>query len=293
MSALCGVFTGLKYTGRFFKGEDEPVDYSGFDIIVLDSYLLSDEYIAELNAPGKAVVCYDDNALYTYNCDIVLNSNLYADELSFKTSVKTPKMLLGGKYALLRKEFRNANVITINKNANRIFICFGGSDIRNMTPGIIKTLRDIKDIELNVVVGGYAKNYDDVSELACDNVIIHHAPESMVDIMTKCDIAVTSSGSMTYELAALGIPSLTISQADNQLQIAEYMSRNKLSKNLGDWKNIDYDNVRIGATELLSDYSRRLDESKRLSGAVDKNGAVNAATDILKFVAAVGGGHKV
>ena len=283
MSALADAFAQMGHAYEIFKGEDEPIDYSGFDIIILDSYLLNDGYITKLNASNRALVCYDDNALYTYDCDIVLNSNLYASELDFKFSGKTPKMLLGGKYALLRKEFRDSHPIAINKKATRLFVCFGGSDTRNMTPQVIKALQDITGVELSVVLGDYTSNDDEVHAAKGANVIIHKSPSSMVEVMSKCDIAVASSGSMTYELAALGIPALTISQAENQFLISEYMTRNELSKSLGNWKNVDFDYVKNETIALLADYERRKDESKRLSEAVDKNGAVNAALSILSI----------
>ena len=283
MSALADAFAERGHTYEIFKGEDEPIDYSGFDIIILDSYLLSNEYIANLNSPTKTLVCYDDNALYTYNCDIILNANLYAKELEFKFLGKTPKMLLGGKYALLRGEFRNSHVITISEKANRVFVCFGGSDTRNMTPRVIKALQDIPGVELSVVLGGYTSNDDDVYATKKSNVSVYKTPKSMVEIIRGCDIAVTSSGSMTYELAALGIPTISIAQAENQFPISEYMSRHNLSKAIGNWQNVDFENLKNETIVLLSDYERRKDESKRLSETVDKNGALNAADTILSI----------
>ena len=283
MLALADAFFELGCTYKIFKGEDEPIDYTGFDIIVLDSYLLSDEYIAGLNSPDKTIVCFDDNALYTYNCDTLINVNLHAEELKFKFGAKKPTLLLGGKYALLRREFRDSDVITVKENTNHVFVCFGGSDLRNMTPHVVKTLKDIPGIKLSVVLGSHTKNDDEVLALANDNITIFKTPKSIVDIISTCDIAIASSGVMTYELAALGIPGILIAQAENQFLILEYMSRKKLFTSLGTWQDIDLEKLKSETIALLSDYERRLSESKRLSQAVDKNGAYNAANSILNI----------
>jgi spore coat polysaccharide biosynthesis predicted glycosyltransferase SpsG len=283
MSVLAEAFTELSCECTFYKGEDEPVDYSGFDVIVVDTYQVDDAYITSLNAPSRIVVCYDDNALYTYDCDAVLNANLHAGELRFKFGAKTPRMLLGGKYALLRKEFRDMPTITIKKTATRVFVCFGGSDIRNMTPYAVKTLREIKDIRLTVVLGSLTSCDSDVFALAGDSVAVHKTPEMISRLMSECDIAVSSAGSMVYELAALGIPTITIVQADNQILIADYLSRNSLMRCVGDWENTNLDELRREVESLLINNERRELESYRLRRIVDRNGALNAARAILGF----------
>jgi spore coat polysaccharide biosynthesis predicted glycosyltransferase SpsG len=285
MSALADVFTDLGYICEFFTEEDEHIDYNGFDLIIVDTYKVSNDYIKNLNAPNRTLVCYDDNALYTYSCDMLVNANLYANELKFKFGAKTPKLLLGGEYALLRREFREAKPIVIKENANTIFVCFGGTDLHNTTPRTIKTLCQIDGVYLNVVLGKYTKNDEEVllfaEKYGKDRVKVHKTPKSMVEIMQKCDIAVTSSGSMIYEVAALGLPAITIKQADNQNFVTEYMSRNNLIESVGDWNNVDLSNLKQKVAALLSNYKQRLILSKRLTEQVNKNGAVKVVQEIV------------
>ena len=282
MSALAEAFAELGHTYEIYKGEEEPVDYSGFDIIILDTYEVSDEYIAGLNAPYRTLVCYDDNALYTYNCDILLNANLHAKELDFKLAGKTPQMLLGGRYALLRREFRESVPITVKKSANHVFVCFGGSDMRNATPLVMRALQSIDGIQLSVVLGGYTKCDDEVHAITGDNSIVYKNPVSMYEIIRRCDIAVTSSGSMIYELASIGLPAIAITQAENQFLIAEFISRKKLMKCAGNWENVDYNCLKNEVVSLLCDYNRRKSESEWLMKVVDRNGAMNSAKKIIE-----------
>lgn len=282
MSALAEAFAELGCTYKIFKGEDEPIEYSSFDIVILDTYQINDKYIASLNVPGRLVVCYDDNSLYTYCCDIVLNANFHAEKLIFKFGEKTPKLLLGPYYALLRREFRETQPITIKENAANIFICFGGSDSRNFTPYTLRSLLNIQDVNLTVVLGAYTRCDADVLDLVNDNVQVLKNPDNLPFIMMNCDMAITAAGSMVYELAALGLPALVITQAKNQNLIADYLQQNKLMRWIGDYESVSTETIQKEAESLLKDAERRKTESVRLVGTVNKNGALNAAHAILE-----------
>ena len=281
MNALADAFADLGQQCVFFKGEDEPIDYAPFEIVILDTYQLNDAYIAALNAANRLLVCYDDNALYTYDCDVLINANLYAHELKFRFGEKTPRLLLGSRYILLRREFRQAPPLQVREHADRIFICFGGSDPRNMTPIVIRALGEIDGVHLNVVLGPYTKNDREVLSLANENIIITKAPAAISEIMLNCDLAVTAAGSMIYELAALGLPTIAIIQADNQRLGAGYLARRRLVKCLGAWNNVDYDLLKHEVISTLNDFAGRKEKSSELLELVDKNGATNAANEIL------------
>jgi spore coat polysaccharide biosynthesis predicted glycosyltransferase SpsG len=287
MTALADAFSEYGHESSFFYSKDEPVNFSDFDIIVVDSYELSDEYIANLNRHGKFVVCYDDNALYEYSCDVLINANLHSSELTFRLGEKKPHLLLGGQYAILRPEFWAAEPIKIKEDANRIFVCFGGADIRNITPKVVATLQDIPNADIVAVLGVATHCDDEVKDIAKENVTILKNPPSISSVMRTCDMAVVSSSSMIYELAALGIPALLITQADNQEWVADYMTKQGLMKCIGDWRDYKTSDVTIETITLLNDVLRRRKESVRLLRAVNRKGALNAAKEIERLAVEV------
>ena len=287
MNVLAEAFTELGCECTIYTGKDEPINYELYDIIVLDTYLLNDEYISSLRKPGRTLVCYDDNALYTYDCDILLNANFHAKELEFNLIGQKPKMLLGPEYALLRNEFRNAAPITINENAYHVLICFGGSDIRSFTPFVTKTLLGVPGLFLTTVLGNYTTCDNEVMSLASERTEILKAPNLFSEAMKRCDIAVTAAGSMVYELASMGLPSIVIPQADNQYMISDYLSRHGLMRATENWGTVQPQRLMDEVTTLLSDYPRRKAESAKLIKTVNPNGAVKAASEILKYSEAV------
>lgn len=282
MSALAEALEDLGGICAFFTSSDEPINYSGFDIIIVDTYQVTSKYIAALNHPGRLVVCFDDDALYTYSCDMLINTNFYAKKLAIRTGEKKPKMLLGSKYALLRREFRDASPISVNQFASRIFVCFGGSDMRNFTPFAIKSLVGICGAHLVVVLGEQTLCDEEVFQLKSLDVEILKAPKSMVDIMRRCDVAVIASGSMVYEIASIGLPAIVVTQADNQMLISQYLEREELMKWAGDWNKVQAYYLGEQVEALLNNPKRRAHESKRLIEAVDKDGAHNAAKVIME-----------
>jgi spore coat polysaccharide biosynthesis predicted glycosyltransferase SpsG len=279
MSALGSAFEKLGHSCEFFTGENDPSDFSPFGVVVVDSYLATDKWISSLRSPERLLVCYDDNSLRKYDCDVLVNANLHAEKLAFRFHGNPPLILLGGKYALLRDEFQKTTPIEIRKSAKRVLVCFGGSDPNEFTEFAVKALQTI-EFEIVAILGPYAKP-GHVPEGAGINVKVLRKPASMAEVMGGCDMAVAGAGSMLYELASLGIPTLTVSQADNQLLAADYFSRKGLARHLGHWSDVSAKLVRDEAESLLADFERRSAESRRLVAAVDRNGAMNAAAAIL------------
>jgi spore coat polysaccharide biosynthesis predicted glycosyltransferase SpsG len=284
MSVLAEALAEQGCVCQIFTGADEPIEYDGFDMIILDSYWLSDGYIASLNDTNRLLVCYDDNALYTYECDVIVNANLHAKELDYRYLGNKPDMLLGGGYALLRKEFQQADPIQVKENANRVFICFGGTDINDFSVKALAAIQDIPGVRIELVLGGETRCDDMVKATSKNNVRIHKTPMLISEIMQECDIAVAAGGSMVYELAAMGLPSIIVTQADNQELIGEFLSRHELMHTVGSWNDISAIDIRKAAEILLRDSIRRKEESKKLTMLVNRMGSKKlAAALIVKY----------
>src|SRR5579885_1698770 len=74
--------------------------------IVVDGYQFSSEYQQVLKAAGFKVLFLDDYGhAEHYSADLVLNQNLSASEKLYSDRDPQTQLLLGPKYALLRREF--------------------------------------------------------------------------------------------------------------------------------------------------------------------------------------------
>ena len=203
------------------------------DVIITDSYNINEEYLLFLKSLSRYLVSIDDNYLFDYPSDIVVNPNVYAEKKRYNN--KASKYLLGGQYCILRDEFRERSHKNIKVKAENILITMGGTDVNNVTPFIIKEVKKIYGININVIVGKGFENKELIEE-SCkngQNIKLIYNPKDMRILMESADVCISSSGSTLYELASLGVPTLFIIQADNQLRLAEYMEKNKIMINLG------------------------------------------------------------
>ena len=73
--------------------------------VVLDGYHFDEVYQQRVKEGGQRLLVIDDMAhLKHYYADIVLNQNLHAEQLKYSCEPQT-RLLLGTRYALLRREF--------------------------------------------------------------------------------------------------------------------------------------------------------------------------------------------
>ena len=281
MSTLAAQFEKMGHRVEFFDQGDEPVNYTDVQLVIIDSYQLSDRYISNLKRVGKFVVCYDDNSLYTYDCHVLLNANLHASQLAYRLIDPKTHLMLGPCYALLREDFEHTAPIKINSIVKRVFVCFGGSDINRFTPWVVSVLQGLNELELVVVLGSHTDCDQQVLVLANDRTKIYKAPKDLTRLMRSCDLAVIASGSMVYELASMGLPSIVITQADNQLKIANYLQDENLMTWLGDWDQVSREQLQQAVQQLARDILKRVNQSKKLQQLVNRKGASKAAEEII------------
>lgn len=195
------------------------------DIIIVDSYLAGKEYYNNFVKLSRNSLFIDDNIRIDYPEGIILNGTINSENFPYKKTDN--EFLLGSKYIPIRKEFWNVPSRKINKDISSILITFGGQDIRNLTPDILKSMNEnYPEVIKNVVVGSGFKCIEKIETLKNKNMILHFSPdaEKMKELMISSDIAITAAGQTLYELAVTGTPTIAIAVAENQ------------SNNIREWK---------------------------------------------------------
>jgi UDP-2,4-diacetamido-2,4,6-trideoxy-beta-L-altropyranose hydrolase len=195
----------------------------------VDHYALDAEWETAMRVCAKQVMAIDDLADRKHDCDVLLDQNYYSDLESRYTNLvpKHCKQLLGPKYALLRQEFapaRRERKIRDGK-VERIFLFFGGSDLANETGKAIRAIRSLgrESLAVDVVVGEANPHYAEVASLCAElpGVTLYRQVGNIAELMASADLAIGAGGSTTWERCALGLPSIVVSLAENQVAIAE------------------------------------------------------------------------
>ena len=253
------------------------------DIIIIDSYLADISLYNILSNLVKLTVYIDDNKRLDYPKGIVLNGNIHAETLNY------PKKdgityLLGTKYTPLRKEFWEIPEKNIKEKIETIMVTFGGDDARNMTPKILKLLcGNYPNLKKNIIIGNVFKNIDEIKKESDKNTKLIYYPnvEKMKEVMLESDIAISAGGQTLYELARIGVPTVGICIAENQLGSIREWEKIGFLGNAG-WYNED--NIIARVDRLLKHLKNiKLRETKSKIGKkfVDGKGSLKIINRII------------
>lgn len=234
--------------------------------VVLDSYYLTKAYVDELLKKGYRTVWLDDTGEQKYTVNLLINYNLYAEELGYETRYRDEhtKCLLGAAYAPVRPAFCK-KVYQVRNNLERVMITTGAADPHHAGFFFAKELAESGLVkEIDIVCGPYHDDILRLRELAArmqengrTQIKILQNLSDLSDVMYHSDLAIAAAGSTLYELCAVGVPTFTYLFADNQRQGAFAFARQAKSVCLGDVRT-DVDRMR----EMLCGEIQRLQEPK-------------------------------
>ncbi|PKL82227.1 MAG: hypothetical protein CVV24_11180 [Ignavibacteriae bacterium HGW-Ignavibacteriae-3] len=203
----------------WLNNQDELLSkVKGSDIIIIDSYLAPLEMYYRIAASTAYPVFIDDNMRLDYPEGTVVNGSIYAEQLNYPGRLET-NYLLGPKFIPLRNDFWQVREKPIRPELQSVLLTFGGQDLANMTPRLLRMLvRNRPDLTKKVVVGSGFKNLNLINEAKDTKTELYYSPASaeMVKIMLESDLAISAAGQTLYELARTGLPTIAISVAENQ-----------------------------------------------------------------------------
>lgn len=263
--------------------------YGSSDVIVVDSYFTTDDYLKTLKSEKETV--FIDDYPNKRPVSALVNYNIYADPGEYKEKIGEPgqKLFAGPAYAPVRKEFQNVKPIGIKDKARKVLFLAGGSDPAGAAVKFAKeVLKHDDDLEFSIVMGRMAQSFDEVSAMAESSngrINAYRDVQDMAGMMLDSDIAVSASGSTLYELCRCGVPTIDYILADNQRMIAEGFAKAGAMICMGDLQKDEtlfaklYDEL----TSLADDKDKRMALSEKASKLVDGKGAARLAEGIMNL----------
>lgn len=214
---------------------------SGDEIVVLDNYFFDTNYQRAIKSKGDFLICIDDMHDKHYVADIVINHSLGFVREDYSLEPYS-KLLVGLDWALLRSEFLNYTPLNIPKN-NEIFICFGGTDMYNLSEKVIKASQNIANIQkINVVIGELCEHKESLEELIkLDNRITLYrnlSAAKMVDLMARSILGIVPAGGILWESVFIGLPCIYGYYVDNQVDICVRNGTKPGLYNINDFRTI-------------------------------------------------------
>lgn len=180
-----------------------------YSIFINDILTTSLDYMIGLRSvlPNAKIINFEDDGEGIIKADLVFNA-LYHNE-------EYPQIKAGEKYYICGKTFTYYEPIKIKEKVERVFIAFGGADPQNYSDRLLNIVSkpEYKDYHFVVVLGRAKYNVQQLLEYnKFENIEVLYDVSNMPELMTSCDIALTSRGRTGYELALLGIPAIAMAQ---------------------------------------------------------------------------------
>ncbi|MCS3661168.1 UDP-2,4-diacetamido-2,4,6-trideoxy-beta-L-altropyranose hydrolase [Salinibacter ruber] len=267
----------------------------GASWVVVDGYHFDGSYQRRLRGEGMRMLLLDDYGHADhYDADLVLNQNIDAETALYDDRSEDTELLLGPRFALLRKEFwpwcepRR----TPRSEAHRVLVTLGGADPDNCTEKAVRALGQLEKegLRCTVVVGESNPRESSIcaaAERAEIPINLRSNVSDMAALMAEHDIAVSAGGSTCWELAFTGIPNVILVLADNQRGIAEGLDEAGTALNLGWHEKVEKKEITEQIEKLLRNDEKRLRVARKAQELVDGQGTERVLGKMLAHKAYV------
>ncbi|MDB9697940.1 UDP-2,4-diacetamido-2,4,6-trideoxy-beta-L-altropyranose hydrolase [Planktomarina temperata] len=261
---------------------DEKVDW-----LVIDHYGMDQRWSSVLQDKTNYIMCIDDLANRKLLCDIILDQTTEQSSRAYAKLVpKHTNQLLGPQYALLRPEFAQWREFSLSRRTHpslqNILITMGGVDNENITSRVLLALESCtlkNNLEVNVVLGVNAPWENQVRRLASlleMPVNVLSGVSNIAELMSISDLVIGAGGSTTWERCSLGVPSILLVTADNQMRVADKMDFENAAYVIYDTENLERNLKKfLNGEDLLEKLTRYSSRGSKIVGADGVNKVVH------------------
>lgn len=282
---------------------------TGIRTLLVDSYQATRAYFEGLQDLVR-LVCIDDCFDSVFPVDVLINYNAYHVRFPYEeTYVGGTKLLLGTDYVPLREEFARAKAARLAGNGDTdraqvdgddtgksgkdfsVLLASGGGDAQDALLGILEKTaadEDFANVTFHVAVGAFHPRGKELEMFAESHpkVKVYRLCKDMAGLMSECDAAVSAAGTMLFELAAMGVPTVFFEAADNQRYDREYFGQEERMLYAGDIRKDREECLAAvcgNLKKLHADTALRERMREALSRVTDGCGAERIAEEIARL----------
>ncbi|WP_433300110.1 PseG/SpsG family protein [Actinoplanes sp. CA-030573] len=297
LSDLGGVeWATAQLTQRGLPWHPPPFDPVGFvaaverleiDAVVIDSYTLPPQHSVAVRKTGRPVLAIVDGDFRGQTADIYVDQNLDA-------VIDDPEAvgLAGLDYALLRGSVRQLRPLSppVGSSARtpKVVAFFGGTDAYRAAPQIARLLARTGVPFDATIIGANEELRAELAQVAAgpgQRFDIIPPTDDLPKLLAGADLAVSASGTSTWELLCLGLPSALVWVVDNQIIGYDRTIARGYAAGLGQLGHLGDDSVTT-LRSLLTDAGRRTELAARAWAAVDGRGVERVTDALLERVTA-------
>lgn len=201
------------------------------DLVVVDHYGIGKEWEQYVTESLNCKIFAIDDLVREHYADLILDQTFGRENIEYVTNTKETKMLTGSQYSLLAPEYSKLRLQAEKKEClsskYKVLVTMGAIDTPNVTLKVLSVLSKLNNIEVTVLLSPRAPHYESVVLFCKKQPHITHVDfsDDVANLMLAHDIAIGAPGSTSWERACLGLPSIIIPIADNQIDIADNIAK--------------------------------------------------------------------
>jgi spore coat polysaccharide biosynthesis predicted glycosyltransferase SpsG len=253
------------------------------DTLVIDSYTLPPPHSAAVRKTGRRVLAIVDGDFRGQTADIYVDQNLDA-----RIDVEDAIGLAGLDYALLRSSVRALRPVTPPAHRSgrtpKVVAFFGGTDAYRAAPQVAALLTRTGVGFDATIIAANQELHAELSAIAAgpgQRFEIIPPTDDLPKLLAGADLAVSASGTSTWELLCLGLPAALVWVVDNQILGYDRTIARGYAAGLGRLGHLGDDAVATLRT-LLTDASLRTELAAGAWAAVDGRGVERVADALLR-----------
>ncbi len=257
-------------------------------ILITDLLEIKNDYSAELQKRGITCISFDILGNIALHSDIIINRTTITKRLNkYKENGKT-MYYVGAQFVPLSPQFKDLNLEKreMRPEVLQVLLCFGGGDEYDLTNRVAQIL-DHFSVRTIIVLGKAFKaeaHLQEVIKTMKYPPLVLKDISNMAEVMLQSDLAICAGGSILYELAITGTPSLVIPMNDHQVENGEEFEKLGSVITAGPHSKISDEEIHRLLTLILSDFNLRKKMCESGKNITDGRGAERAAAIILDYV---------
>lgn len=251
-------------------------------ILDLTEKITTAQYVKKLKELNLPVICIDNNSEGSHLADVAIITGLH-QKPGEEWKHYQGKLFYGGDYLILRKELTKQYPESPN-TIPHILIAMGGSDPQNLTMLVLSHLIPLfADLKISVMVGPFYPYNNELTTFLSNypEVSLYFDLENPAWLFSQANIAITSFGVTTYELASFGVPAIVINPTRYHHQVAENVMEYGFYINAGYYKEVSGELIRNSVEYLLKEKEAGAEMSKKGRQLFDGKGLERVAKIIM------------
>lgn len=264
-------------------------------LVIVDHYGISSKW-AEIAIPRNVPLCViDDLANRNVSCSILIDHNVNRKALDYEPFINSAEtaLCIGPRFAILRRGFLEKRANYLKKpgvGSDSVMISFGGSDLENATCAVLRELErgeNSTQLSLKVIIGRSYMHEDELAILVKKSrhqIEVVKDTDEMDALLQNISFSIGAAGTSLLERTCACVPTIIVTVADNQIEIAKHFDSAGFGSYLGDIRGSEWKNLLGAAVEGLMDPDKLHEQRSILSGLVDGKGANRISFKLLGFL---------